>query len=218
MTKREIRKKEKDELLTICTQIYEELRVINIPVIMPKTLNYKTYKNPLGKCYCRLNTMYDGDDEDLKYFFSICVSTKLKGNEKAIKTVMAHELLHTAAVGCNHAKDWRVYMYLAEWKYHYGLLDFVSLYPDHSDDEKLYQCRYCGCYSSFPASYVCYVCPWCLRSFNEVEEIDHSYEYGLCKKITPYYRGLIEEKVKKINYPTNGIPGLENKEETNNGI
>lgn len=209
MTKNEIRRKEKDELLVLCRQIYEELRAINIPVIMPKIVDYKNYKSPFGKCEIMTNPQYDGDDEDLKYFIRIYISSRVKENVKTVRSVMAHELLHTAENTHSHTGDWRVYVYLAEWKYHYGLLDYVSRVPEHSDDKRLFQCRRCGRYTSGLSSSSKWACPWCLKRLDEVREIDHSYEYGLSKKITPYYRGLIKDMIKKINYSTDGIPGFE---------
>ncbi len=88
--------------------VYEELRAIHIPVIMPETVQYWNMKKSLGNCRYIYNK--SGKCES----FLIHIASRIKGNDKMIRSIMAHELLHTAAVEHDHGGDWIVYVYLAE--------------------------------------------------------------------------------------------------------
>ncbi len=48
MTKLEKRRAEKEHLWQVCQKIYDEMKTINIPVVMPKIIEYRYFKSTLG--------------------------------------------------------------------------------------------------------------------------------------------------------------------------
>ncbi len=54
-------------------------------------------------------------------------------------------------------------------------------------------------------------CPWCRkRLYHPVKKIDYYCEQGYSEKIEAKLRERILEMIRKIDYPTEGVPGLEN--------
>ena len=211
-TKKE-RAKEKEELWNVCKEIHDELRAIRIPVDMPDVLGFRKRKKGLGTYW--QTTTRQGDD--IQRSVRIYINSDIKGNDRELRSILAHELLHgvdnhdSRCVG--HNAVWRAYLCLAEWRYHYGLFEYVD--PHESDENVLFQCPTCGFYTRYrlksPTERL--RCSWCGKRIHPVNEVDRSFEEGLSRRFDPETRKYILKLIEELDYPTEGLAGFESTEE-----
>ncbi len=144
------------ELLNITNEVREELKSIGIPIsnkIEDVRINTKA-RSRLGACKAKKNTF------GRKTYIIEISEIVLECEMKPLKSIIAHELLHTCRGCFNHGKKWKSYCDLVEAKLGYKIgttqsyEDLGLKRPDPNEPIK-YMVRCSGCGMVFPRRRKC---------------------------------------------------------------
>ena len=218
MNKKELekqrRKQEDEKLKQECEEVYRELDVIGLPVIMPDIVRYnKALKSTLGRCQMRSVYISRELCRSAKrpcakgVYLSLVpeyieISDQIKEFDKLRKEVLAHELLHTAVIvaGVGHNGEFYELCKIAEKAYHYGLFDESWMKNWGKEGEYRWQCFKCGRYAYGDNEHERHQCPYCdnnrWQNMAKVKKIDFS------------FLDMDKNKWRKIKREEMGIPSF----------
>lgn len=183
-----------EELKELCERTYEELLKIGIPVRMPEEVKYMDKRrSALGLCYNDVYVDYENRKMTVRKTDKIEISKKLKCDDKMRRSVMAHELIHTALGHGGHNGEFYEYCKEAERVYHYGLFDRTDYLKHASEWPYKFQCFKCGRYLFSADNSWRKKCDYCQEFMMLVKKIDYSF---LDMKKSKWRKMKKEEKIK----------------------